>query len=235
MNLLMGAPVMSDNKTSKPAREYDANVGKTIPYHWLFYEETLELIKIVQPRPTAWLDAGCGTGILVSEAAEVFPGIHFVLMDPSAAMLEVAKDKFANKPKMQTTYVLAGTETIEYPPESFDVITAILSHHYFNKETRHKALIKCFDMLKKGGVFVTFETVSPDSAQGVRIGLERWRTAIIRNGKDAEAADQHISRFGTVLLPITVAEHLELLRRVGFAVVEILWRSGMQAGFYAIK
>lgn len=226
---------MNDNKTSKPASEYDANVGKTMPHHWLFYDEALDLIKIVQPRPAAWLDAGCGTGILAGKAAALFPDTHFVLLDPSDAMLAVAKEKFAANEKMNRTYVLAGTESVDFAPESFDVITAILSHHYFDQETRRKSTAKCFDMLKKGGVYVTFETVAPDTALGTKIGLERWRNVIINNGKDKAAAERHISRFGTELLPITVAQHLALLKQVGFATVELFWRSGMQAVFYAIK
>lgn len=34
---------------------------------------------------------------------------------------------------------------------------------------------------------------------------------------------------------ITIEEHLTLLRNSGFRVVEILWRSYLQAGFYCIK
>ncbi|MGD0231966.1 MAG: hypothetical protein ABSC19_16690 [Syntrophorhabdales bacterium] len=47
--------------------------------------------------------------------------------------------------------------------------------------------------------------------------------------------DEHRSRFGKSYFPITIAEHLELLRATGFSTVEIFWLSHMQAGFYAIK
>jgi tRNA (cmo5U34)-methyltransferase len=35
--------------------------------------------------------------------------------------------------------------------------------------------------------------------------------------------------------PITVEEHLDLLRNCGFGAVEMFWYSYMQAGFYCIK
>ena len=89
--------------------------------------------------------------------------------------------------------------------------------------------------MKHGGIYVTFETILPNCTRGTSIGLERWRLAQIKNGKDVTAVERHISRFGIELLPITVAEHVALLRKVGFSVVEILWKSGMQAGFYSIK
>jgi tRNA (cmo5U34)-methyltransferase len=35
--------------------------------------------------------------------------------------------------------------------------------------------------------------------------------------------------------PITIEEHLSLLREIGFEVIELLWFSYMQAGFYCQK
>lgn len=35
--------------------------------------------------------------------------------------------------------------------------------------------------------------------------------------------------------PITVSGHLALLHRCGFETAEVLWLSGMQAGFYGIR
>jgi tRNA (cmo5U34)-methyltransferase len=67
------------------------------------------------------------------------------------------------------------------------------------------------------------------------IGLQRWRQHQLDSGKPAEEVEKHISRYGVELLPITIEQHLALLRQVGFSTVEILWASGLQAGFYAIK
>jgi hypothetical protein len=47
--------------------------------------------------------------------------------------------------------------------------------------------------------------------------------------------DQHLARFGTELKPVRIAEHLALLRAVGFTTAELFWRAHLQAGFYAIK
>jgi tRNA (cmo5U34)-methyltransferase len=47
--------------------------------------------------------------------------------------------------------------------------------------------------------------------------------------------EQHLARFDTEYLPITVSEHLQLLRNCGFRTGQLLWYSHMQAGFYAIK
>jgi len=55
----------------------------------------------------------------------------------------------------------------------------------------------------------------------------------MERGKSAAAS--HIKRFGVEYFPVSIEEHLSLLRETGFKSVELLWFSYLQAGFYAIK
>jgi len=222
---------MRDNKTSQVASEYDANVSKTIPYYTLFHEETIKLVKACGVTTGSWLDTGCGTGNFILKAKEHFNDVQFVAADPSSSMLEIAKEKLSD---MDTTCLLAGTEELCHAGP-FEVVTAILAHHYLDKMMREKATHNCYAMLKLGGVYITFETIRPGTDKGTKIGLQRWRDTQMANGKSPDSADKHISRYGTELLPITIDSHLMLLRETGFSIAEILWVSGMQAGFYAIK
>ncbi|MDR3563169.1 MAG: class I SAM-dependent methyltransferase [Negativicutes bacterium] len=224
---------MRDNKTSQPAREYDDNIRKTMPFYDCFHDVTLSLIEVVNPFPATWLDTGGGTGTLVQKAAQLFPETSYMLADPSAEMVDIAKEKLAGV--MDCSYRVAGTEGLICAPESFDVITAILAHHYFDAKTRRKATANCFRMMKKGGIYITFETIMPETEQGRQTGLDWWRKAQYRLGKSEVAVEKYISRFGVEFFPITLAAHLKLLRATGFASVEVMWVSGMQAAFCAIK
>lgn len=222
---------MRDNKTSQAAQEYDANVHKTIPRYHLFHEETLDVIKTIFPKPANWLDTGCGTGTLIARALEQFGATRFMASDPSEGMLRLAAEKLANH---EITYVLAGSEELE-SSNRFDIVTAIMVHHYLDEQTRRKATQNCFQLLNPGGVYITFETIKPATEQGIKIGLMRWRQAQLLHGKDPDNVEKHISRYGSELLPITLEAHIQLLRETGFSTVEIFWASGMQAGLYAIK
>ena len=224
-------PAARDNTTSQSAALYDANVEKTIPRYSQFHSETLDLVGAVIPNPSLWLDTGCGTGNLAAKAAERFAGVKFILSDPSPAMLNIAREKL---PGMAVEYIQSGSETLSLA-SPVDVVTAIMSHHYLTAEQRRQATDNCFAALKPGGVYVTFETIRPCSDAGIAIGLQRWRQHQLASGKAAEEVEKHISRYGVELLPITIEEHLRLLRQIGFSVVEILWASGLQAGFYAVK
>lgn len=226
---------MQDNKTSHAANDYDAQINKTIPNYHFFHEETLEIVKVTHPRPVSWLDTGCGTGTLVEKAAVFFADTQFVLADPSEQMLAIAKEKLAPQEKLKVQYLLTGTQDIAWPEESFEVITAIQSHHYLDAAARKKATQNCLRLLKPGGIYITFENISAHTDRGIQIGLERWKQFQMKNGKNEAKADEHIARFGKEYFPISLAQHMALLQEAGFGVVEVLWASIMQAGFYAIK
>ena len=226
---------MRDNKTSQPAQKYDATIRKTLPLYDLFHDETLALVETVAPNPAAWLDAGCGTGTFAVKATALFPNTRFVLADPAEAMLAIAREKLLQRPAANVEYAAQGTEELDYPESCFDVITAILAHHYFDAGARRLTTAKCFNMLKAGGVYVSFENFRPNSERGLQIGLDRWRKVQQTQGKSAEEIDRHLNRFGVESLPISVDANLLLLKQAGFAVVELFWVSGLQAGFYAIK
>ncbi|MGE5372774.1 MAG: class I SAM-dependent methyltransferase [Solirubrobacterales bacterium] len=224
---------MSDNQTAHNAGEYDELIGRTIPNYEAFHAETLDLVRTAKPDAKAWLDTGCGTGTLVERASVLFPEARFVLADPSVDMLAIAQVKLAAQPGLEL--VNLETRELAFPENRFDVITAIQCHHYLDREQRRLAVDQCFRMLKTGGLFVLFENIRPLTLAGTEIGLKRWAAFQAACGKPRDEADAHMTRFDREYFPITVEEHLALLRAAGFSAVELLWVSQMQAGFYAFK
>ncbi len=222
-----------DNTTSQSASQYDGAIAKTIPHYELLHAETIDLVKCL-PEPRFWLDTGCGTGSLILRAIHELGRLAFVAADPSEEMLEIAREKMSATPGLDIKYIVARTEEL-CCSDKFDVVTAILAHHYLDSQTRLKATQNCFRVLNEGGVYITFETIKPNSEQGTEIGLKRWRNAQLAKGKTPASVDHHLGRYGTELQPITIESHLKLLREVGFSAVEVLWASGMQAGFCGIK
>jgi len=216
---------------------YDSHINITIPYYQAFHLEIINLIRAVSTEPELWLDTGCGTGILIEKAAEEFTQTRFIVVDPSPAMLQEAKKKLAGK-LAERIILLASCPTQDINLSmggSPDVITAVLCHHYLNGNGRKAATIKCFKLLKPGGIFISFENIRPMTGRGTEIGLANWKSFQIEHGKPVDEAEKHILRFGKEFFPITIEEHLSLLKEAGFRVVELLWYSYLQAGFYAIK
>jgi len=228
-------------KDGKPTRNfhklYDSHINVTIPYYHSFHLEIINLVKAAGHEPELWLDTGCGTGTLVQQALQSFDRTIFILSDPSQEMLDVAKDKLGEKYPGRFRFLARGmTQDIDLVGGGRpDVITAVLCHHYLREDERIKATRKCYELLEPGGMYITFENIRPFTPMGTEIGRKNWGNFQIAGGKSVEEAQNHIQRFGVEYFPITVEEHLKLLSACGFKVVELLWYSYLQAGFYCIK
>ncbi|HLP00659.1 MAG TPA: class I SAM-dependent methyltransferase [Opitutaceae bacterium] len=229
----------NDNKSAHAAAEYDAEVRRVIPYYDAIHAEALDVVRAVGGEPECWVETGAGTGALAATALTRFPRSRFAIADPSEAMLAQARLRLAEG-------VAAGRVTI-LPPVASDrlpgieprlraqAVTAVMCHHYLEPEARRAAVRGCFEILEPGGVLVVFENVESESVRGRELGLRRWREFQLRQGRAAEVVDRHLARFGTELKPLRIAEHLALLREVGFGTAELFWRAHMQAGFLAVK
>ena len=228
---------MRDNPSPFNAGKYEEGILKTLPFYEMFYTETISLVKYLMPDVHVWLDTGCGTGSLVYRAYPAFSDTTFLLSDPSSEMLDRAMENLKDIPENQLKIVgNVGTgELTSLSPYKPQVITAILAHHYLDKKGRMAATKKCCDLLEDGGVYVTFENIYPLTEEGRDIGLGRWKAFQLSQGKTEEEADNHIKRYNKSYFPITIEEHLNLLRDSGFRTAELFWFSHMQAGFYAIK
>jgi tRNA (cmo5U34)-methyltransferase len=224
-----------DNTTAHAADDYDEQVARTIPHYGLIHAEVLDLVCAVRPRPAVWLDTGCGTGALVEQALPLFPGTRFVVADPSEAMLARARQRLGTRDRVTFLRRCRSQEIDRAALPQPDVVTAILAHHYSDVAGRRDAVRRCLDLLPAGGLFVTVENVAPCTEEGLRIGRERWRRSQESQGRPASVVAAHLARYGSEFFPIPLEAHLELLRGLGFRVVEPFWLSVMQAGFYAMR
>jgi tRNA (cmo5U34)-methyltransferase len=121
------------------------------------------------------------------------------------------------------------------PASGFDVVTAILSHHYLDPAGRREAVAACRELLAPGGVFVSFEIVRPADDAALALAKRCWAAWQVEQGRSPGEAQAHVDRLGREVFPITIEEHLALLREVGFATCGLLWFSYSQAGFWAMR
>ena len=222
---------MNDNKSAYNAGIYDSHIVNVLPYYSEYHAQVIDLVRSMETEAPKWLDSGCGTGTLALRALESIPNIRFTLCDPSEKMLEEAKQKLAGK---DCRFLNVSSDGLTFEDE-FDVVTAIQSHHYYEKKKREEAVRRCFRALRSGGIFVAFENIRMSTDESDTIAFKRWKTFLKEHGNSEEDVDMQVKRRGTEVLPITIEEHLELLKRCGFRSVDILWASYLQAGFWAVK
>ncbi len=212
--------------------EYDDNIHNHIPHYSQFHLEIVRLVKSRNSDVNNWLDTGCGTGNLVVYAKKYFPEIHFYLADPDHSMLLKAKDKFSE----QNVTLLPECSTDEISTDvQFDVITAIMCHHYLTVEKKKSALKNCFSSLNRNGIFITFEHVRSETQEGLEIALSMMDDFHSSCGVTLAERQKFRERVHQTLFLITAGEYIALLKECGFRQVELFFRSHLQAGFYAIK
>ena len=221
---------MNDNATSHSAVEYDSGVVKTIPYYREFHPQALDLIRQKGDVKTA-LDVGCGTGLFEAMLLEAFPEVQITAVDSSEQMLEKAKERISSE---QIQYLCRRAEEMDYE-SAFDVVTAIQVHHYLHEDQRELATRNAYRALKPGGLYISFENVIPGEAELRAPELERWKRFQVHQGKTPEQAEAHAQRCGVNYFPISVEQHIALLRKTGFQLVYVFWKSYMQMGILGIK
>ena len=213
------------------AAEYDRKIKMTIPFYDEFFNQVLDVVNSYFDRPLRWLDIGCGTGRMAETALAQAQVESFLFLDDSPEMLEIAKIRFQAS---NTEFRLASVLDLEERGR-FDVVTAIQVLHYFHRPERLKIMKKCVRALCPGGIGIFFENFAPYSDAGKKLYLKRWSAYQQAKGKSPEECRTHIGRYGKAYYPVTISEQLDIMKAGGFRNAEVLWVSGMQAGYLGIK
>lgn len=222
---------MIDNRSAYNSNVYDANIVSTLPYYREYHNQIIDLVRTTGLKDICWLDTGCGTGTLANRVLEERKDVRFTLCDPSEQMLDRAKEKLQGK---DIRFLNMQSQDLDFDSE-FDVVTAVQCHHYLQPEARRTAVKNCWRALKDNGIFITFENVKMTTDESDRIALKRWENFLSDHLNDPDKVAHHMNRRGVEVFPITIEDHIKLLRECGFSSVDVLWTSYLQAGFWAIK
>lgn len=222
---------MNDNISAFNSKKYDEEIKRTLPYYDEFYKQIIDVISNYNTNRLTWLDIGCGTGKMAELAYKETNIEKFVFLDSSSEMIGLAKSRF-NYP--DSDFIISDVCDINYNNE-FDIITAIQVNHYLTKDERTTAVRKCYEALKSDGIFITFENFAPNTQLGQKLYLKRWKSYQSNQGKSNPECYNHINRYNKNYFPITLSEHLKIMKECGFKATEFLWLSYMQVGLLGIK
>lgn len=109
--------------------EYE-RLASTYDRRWSAYiEASLEatLHRLPPLRPDRVLDVGCGSGALLARLADAFPEAALYGVDPSRAMLAVARARL--DPEIALAAALA--EALPFSPQRFDLVVSTSALHFF--------------------------------------------------------------------------------------------------------
>ena len=128
----MGVPGSTVTNFDGLAAQYDHSPLQPklyLPVH----QSTLRLAGRLVPHPQRVLDVGCGTGRLLRQACQQYPGAELVGVDSAWQMLAIARSGAA--PELRIGYVQGAVEHLPFVGEGFDLVVATLSLRHWADPT----------------------------------------------------------------------------------------------------
>jgi ubiquinone/menaquinone biosynthesis C-methylase UbiE len=106
---------------------------------------------LAAPRRAAWLDVGCGTGILAHTVLELCTPSSLYAIDPSAAQVTAASQGPAAS---RIAFQVADACKLPFPDARFDVVASALVLNFIAE--RHTAMAEMRRVTRKGGALAAY-------------------------------------------------------------------------------
>lgn len=126
------------------------------PWREIAYDHLMELVPAAIGRV---LDLGCGDGMVVGRVVDAFPSVEAIACDFSPAMLDRARDRFADRP---TVTIVEHDLDQPLPGEwgEFDAVVSAFAIHHVVDDRKRALYGEVLDHLRPGGVFCNLEHVA---------------------------------------------------------------------------
>lgn len=181
------------------------------------------------------LDVGCGAGNNTLKLLQAAGPFASDLLDLSAPMLARAHARVSAVNSQPTRTIQGDFRTADLPAAAYDVIlAAAVLHHLRDDADWDAAFSKLYALTAPGGSVWITDLVTHETPAVQALMWQRYAAYLRSVG--GEAYQQAI--FRTIDLedsPRPVTCQLDLLRRVGFAQVELLHKNSCFAAFGAVK
>lgn len=184
------------------------------------------------PDDASILVLGAGGGLELKVFAEWKADWAFVGVDPSAEMLDLARQTLGS---LAPRVSLIEGYIEDAPQGPFDAATCILTLHFIPKEERLRTLVEMRQRLKPGAPLIVAHHSFPQAEDEKAIWLERYAAFAIANGVPAEQAHGAAKAIGGKLPALSPQEDEALLLEAGFSNVQVFYAGLTFRGWIAFN
>ncbi|MCP3965756.1 MAG: class I SAM-dependent methyltransferase [Lentisphaerae bacterium] len=187
------------------------------------------------PHAKNILDVGCGGGNNTLKLLERINPLNCDLLDLSMPMLERAKHRISKKTTGEVRIFKEDIRSVDLAENHYDIIiAAAVLHHLRDDDDWEQVFSKLFRLCVPGGSIWITDIVSQESPEIFTMMWERYGDYLDSVGgtEYREKVFAYIEKEDT---PRPVSWQLDLLRKVGFANVDILHKNSCFAAYGAQK
>ncbi|GAA0275347.1 Carboxy-S-adenosyl-L-methionine synthase [Methylorubrum aminovorans] len=197
---------------------YADNPPRMVPGYADMLRMAMLLLAERAPNDAQVLVLGAGGGLELKVFAENRPGWSFVGVDPSAAMLDLARRTLGDlSGRAHLHEGLIGSA----PRGPFDGATCILTMHFIERQERARTLQEVRRRLKPGAPFVVAHFSIPQDERD--LWLSRYAAFATASGIDPSQAESAKIGIGERLPILSPEDDEALLREAGFTDVSLFY------------
>lgn len=196
------------------AQVYDERNRKLAPIAQNMHFLIRLVLKDLAPRAKI-LSVGVGTGEEILSLAEGFPDATFVGVDPSAAMLEVCRERLHKAGMLDRCELIHGYVEDVPSGENFDAVLSVLVGHFIKRDERMSFFQHMMARLKTNGFFINTEISCDLNAAEFPLMLKNWQQIQMLMGATPQSLQNLPVQLREILTVLPPHEVEEILRQSG--------------------
>lgn len=225
--------------SAEVAEVFDDMLTRSIPFYVEQQRMIQEIAKKFHFQGANVYDLGCATATTLINLSEVLQQpAGFIGYDNSPAMLEYAKNKVGEKrleDRIDLRFGDLDGDLVTRPLENAGLVTLCWTLQFIRPMHRDRVIRWIYDSLSDGGTLIMTEKILTQHSHTSRFFIDMYYTFKRRNGySDSEIARKR-EALENVLIPYSISENLEMLRRNGFEIVNTFFQWYNFAGFLCSK
>ena len=207
------------------AEVFDDMLDRSIPFYKQVIAMTGEILgRSLVPHDTVY-DLGCSTGTMLLHLGRMLQraDVRFVGVDNSRAML----DKAMRKAQMYSLADAIDFIEQDITGASFTEAGAVILNYtlqFINPSVRQTFLKNIYDGLRRGGILILSEKIVSSDKEFNGQFLESYHRYKKNRGYSELQIANKREALENVLIPFTLRENMDLLRRAGFRRTETFFQ-----------